>query len=498
MKMNTLKRLAAIGAGLAVIGSVALPHLPSASAATGTNATQAIDWLEKELGNSGDRFQASFNGESFDDLGLTIDALLAIASAGRNADAQANESVAYVAEHASDYAAPGTDRYAGALGKLMVLVQARGQATTNVDGLNLENEVRGRLQSNGRFTDKSDFGDFSNGIGQAFDMIALARTPDKIPNTATAWLLAQQCADGGFRSDYSEGTTCGEDDESTTDATSFALLALKFANLTQADAPKIEKAVKFLNDNKNATSGLVGNNTNSAGLAASAFRSYGFVPAANGQADKIDDLQLASGVEKGAIALNKADFDGGVTDAKRAIWQRATTQAVLALGLPSYIDRGTINPVDPKPHSSSSTGTAKAGDSITMTGGGFQAGETVNATVESDPVNVGSATGGPDGEVSITFTLPASIPAGSHTIKLTGATSGIVVSQALTVTAPAVSSTSSTSTTAASGATTTTVRISRTGSDAENQAMLAGLFLALGTALVLAARQRRVIYPFKK
>ena len=497
MKTHTLKRLASIGAGLAVLTTAALPHLPAASAATATNATQAIDWLEKELGNSGDRFQGSFNGNAFDDLGLTIDALLAIASAGRTNDTQANESAAYIVEHASDYAAPGTERYAGPLGKLMVLAQARGLNTTNVDGLNLEDEVRDRLQASGRFSDESEFGDFSNGIGQAFDMIALARTANKIPATATAWLLSQQCANGGFRGDYTEGATCTDDADATVDATSFALLALKLANLGQADAPKIDKAIKFLNDNKNATSGLIGNNTNSAGVAASALRSFGFVPAANAQADKIDDLQFASGVEKGAIAFNKADFDGGVTDAKRATFQRATAQAVLALGLPSYVDRGTISPVDPKPHSSSSTGTAKAGDSITMTGGGFQSGETATATVESDPVTVGSATVGTDGEVSVTFTLPTSIPAGSHTIKLTGATSGVVVSQALTVTAAQVSTT--TSTTAAGGATTTTtIRIGRTGSEKQSQALLATLLLGAGTALVLAARRRRVIYPFKK
>lgn len=503
MKPNhPARRAIALGAGIVLSTMVLAPSFASAQTvraqALAPSAASAIDWIEKELTASGHRFQvtSTFEGQTstFDDIGLTIDALLAIASAGRNTDTEATAVSNYVVAHAKSYAAPGSDRYAGPLGKLMVLAQARGLNTTNVDGLNLENELRGRLQTNGRFTDASEFGDFSNGIGQALDMIALARTPDKIPNTATAWLLAQQCPNGSFRTDYAAGVTCADNADGNADGTSFAVMALKFANLAQADAPKIDKALDYLVGQMVPATGLIGNG-NSSGLAAAALRSFGRVPDANKVAAGVAGLQVTAGPDRGAIALNKADKDAAgsaaFAEAKRPVFQRVTPQAVLALGLPSYIDRGTLAPVEPSSTISASAASAKAGDSITVTGGGFKAGETVNGVVESDPVSVGSGIADAAGGVSFTFALPASVPAGSHTLKLSGATSAIVVSVPLTVTAAQVATTTTTV------RTTTTVGIVRTGTSSGDQAGFAFLLVGAGVALALIARQRRVIYPFK-
>jgi len=506
MNLNhPVRRAIALGAGLLVSTAVLAPSFASAQTvraqALAPSAGSAVDWIEKELAASGHRFQvtSTFEGQTstFDDIGLTIDALLAIASAGRNTDTEATAASDYVVAHAASYAAPGADRYAGPLGKLMVLAQARGLSTTSLAGLNLETEVRNRLQPNGRFTDLSEFGDFSNGIGQALDMIALALTVDKIPNTATAWLLAQQCPNGSFRTDYAEGVACTDNADGNADGTSFAIMALKFANLAQADAPKIDKALDYLVGQMVPATGLIGNG-NSSGLAAASLRSFGRVPDANKVAAGVAGLQLTAGPDKGAIALNKADKDAAgstaLSEIKRPAFQRTTPQALMALGLPSYIDRGTIAPVDPTPHIAASTSSAKAGDSITVTGGGFKSGEIVNGVVESDPVSVGSATADASGEMTLTFSLPAAVPAGSHTIKLTGATSAIAVSVPLTVSAAQVATT----TTSTTVRTTTTVGIVRSGTGSGDQAGLAFVLLAAGGALALIARQRRVVYPFKK
>ena len=56
--------------------------------------------------------------------------------------------------------------------------------------------------------------------------------------------------------------------------------------------------------------------------------------------------------------------------------------------------------------------------------GTFAAGETVSGAIHSDPVVLAeTAVANPDGSVSYTFTVPAGLPAGTHTLVLTG-TSG--------------------------------------------------------------------------
>lgn len=492
-----LKRATAYGAGLALLTSgVALVTPAKAAVAPSENladsARLAVNWLIGELGQNGDRFQQSFNGQKFDDIGLTIDGLLAIASAGGNTDPQAVKSSDYVVSKAASYVSSGEDRYAGPLGKLMVFAQARGISTTNLGGFNLENEIRDRLQPSGRFTDKSEFGDFSNGVGQAFDMIALSKTTNKVPANAIAWLLAQQCPNGGFRTDYSEGVACTSDDEADIDGTSFALLALKVSTLTEAQQDQVADGLDFLlgeQDNDN----LIGN-ANSSGLAASALRTHGLIPDANDVAAAIETLQLTSG-QTGAIALTKADATdkkaNGIPADKLPTYWRSTAQAVFALGIPSYVDRGVLAPVQPEPRIKSSTASAKQGDAVTVTGGGFEAGETVNVTILSDPVSVGSTTATAAGEVNTSFTIPSTVTAGSHTIRLAGASSGVVVTTPLTVTAAQVASTTTT---------TTAVRatIVRTGTTTDAETMVGGALVIAGAALVLAARRRKIVYPFKR
>jgi 5'-nucleotidase len=61
------------------------------------------------------------------------------------------------------------------------------------------------------------------------------------------------------------------------------------------------------------------------------------------------------------------------------------------------------------------------GDEVTVTGSGFAAGETVTATLPSRTRGqLGSAVAEPDGEVTITFTVPRRLPAGDQQVLLTG------------------------------------------------------------------------------
>jgi outer membrane biosynthesis protein TonB len=66
------------------------------------------------------------------------------------------------------------------------------------------------------------------------------------------------------------------------------------------------------------------------------------------------------------------------------------------------------------------------GSVYTVTGRGFRPGETVSGTVYSDPFSIGSATADVQGDVTLTWTMPATAAAGQHRVVLTGQQSGAV------------------------------------------------------------------------
>ena len=71
--------------------------------------------------------------------------------------------------------------------------------------------------------------------------------------------------------------------------------------------------------------------------------------------------------------------------------------------------------------------------SATVTATGFTPGETVDATVHSNSVDVGQVVAGPDGSVHLTFTVPADLAPGTHELVLVGQTSGYMAVAAFTV-----------------------------------------------------------------
>jgi hypothetical protein len=76
-----------------------------------------------------------------------------------------------------------------------------------------------------------------------------------------------------------------------------------------------------------------------------------------------------------------------------------------------------------------------AGDTQTVHGTGFSAGDTVTAVLGATPVDLGTLTADEHGNVDLTFTVPAGTTTGQHTVTLTGAVSG-AASAAFQVTAP--------------------------------------------------------------
>lgn len=496
-------RLAAVLLASTVLVGVTLPAA-AALAVLADPPGAALDWIEGELAADGGYLTTSFQGDpdvqSFDDWGLTIDAILALAAGGRGDEAPATTADGLVEDNVASYVTGGDfgpdDRYAGALGKTLLMAQIQGEDPTAFGGFDLIDELLDRLQTEGpdagRFSDFTGFGDFSNGFGQALAIMGLARTPGGVPDRAVEFLLAQQCPGGSFRGDYTTSGGCTVDSSATVDATGFAIQALVTVEPTCPVRQAVADAAASLLAGQNAGGafgGESGSNTNSTGLAAVALRSLGEDAAADDAAAFIAGLQLDAGDDVGAIALNQAGLtsaDDGVQVLERDGFRRATTQGVLAFGLPTYGEIGA-DPVDPSdfvpciveppvipaPTATLSATTVLPGGQLTVSGTGFTPGERVAATLRSTPVDLGTTTADAEGAVSLTFTVPADIEPGDHRVELVGQRSGVRVSVAFEVLGAEVPRT-----------------LPATGSTTGAQTGTGVGLVALGAALVAIARRR--------
>lgn len=68
--------------------------------------------------------------------------------------------------------------------------------------------------------------------------------------------------------------------------------------------------------------------------------------------------------------------------------------------------------------------TAKVGNTLAFTGTGFSPGEQVVGVLDDGAAGIGPLVAGPSGEVAGILPLPATLPAGTHELRLTGAASG--------------------------------------------------------------------------
>ena len=186
----------------------------------------------------------------------------------------------------------------------------------------------------------------------------------------------------------------------------------------------------------------------------------------------------------------------------------ATAQAVTGLSnggtLATLTSSGATDTVALfAPHARLSSASVHVGQSQTATGAGFLAGERVQAVIHSTPVTVGTAKADALGVVNVRYAVAASVPAGAHTVTLTGLTSGLSASQPLTVVAAAPSGTAtgspvapsssgsvggvSTSTTPSTGVLANSGRDDRTTTAL---GVIGALAVAVGAGLLLLGRRR--------
>ncbi|HEY1914759.1 MAG TPA: hypothetical protein VGH27_04210 [Streptosporangiaceae bacterium] len=301
-----------------------------ASAATTTNPGRvASGWLARQMTNR-NHFTVTYDGVTYPDQGLTIDAIFAFAST-KTADNYASRALTWLARPyiMSNYIGNGTtSAYAGATANLMLAVEVRGGNPASFGGVNLETRLAGLLTASGRYSDVSKYGDNSNALSQSLAIIGTSRLGGA-PASAVSFLAGSECANGGFPIYFAQ-STCVSDP----DATGMAVQAL----LAAGDSAAADRGLNWLGRVQQANGGFAttpkGNpNTNSTGLAGEALAAGNWSAQAAVAKSWLLSMQVGctgKAFAQGALAYNKFGFRKGTA-------ALATAQGILGLaGVPLY------------------------------------------------------------------------------------------------------------------------------------------------------------------
>lgn len=321
----------------ASLGAVGLALAPAASAAPSHDGTVA--YLAQQLEADGNRIQVTSEGQTFDDLGLTIDAVLAMTASGSGGDA-AGAAEDYVVANADSYDGTGKEVYAGATAKLLTFASARDLDPRDVGGTDLVTQLLALERPDGQFADSSEHGDYSNTIGHSLGLIGLERAGVDPSPESIDFLLARQCGDGGFSLDYTTGC------ESDPDATSLAVQALSAVGGHESE---MSRAVEHLMDEQDDAGGVGGGptttevNSNSTGLAAVAFAVADQEEAHAAAVDYLESVTFGCETPAlaGGIAYDRTSFEAAAAgdEAAKDTGQiiRATAPGLLGLSGESYV-----------------------------------------------------------------------------------------------------------------------------------------------------------------
>lgn len=188
-------------------------------------------------------------------------------------------------------------------------------------------------------------------------------------------------------------------------------------------------------------------------------------------------LKATATFTDGTTATISQFFDGVETAAE------ATPLSLSPGDIVQGIDFLLTADTEPEPALVLSSATVQAGGSIAVSGTGFAPDQEITFELHSDPIVLGTLTADAGGVLKGSFTIPASAPAGTHTlVALSGTT--VIASAPLTVTAAGAGGTGSGAAgTGGAGA------LATTGSDAPVVAATAALLL-LFAGLTLVRRRR--------
>jgi len=407
-----------------------------AQAASNPASQSAADWLGRQLTN-GLVHNDQFGG--FDDYGLTLDVFFALQQIGAGAGDRSAILAAFAKDPGAYISAFGTES-AGGTGKLATAVELGQQNPRAFGGKNLVTRLEGMLSTRsgevGRGVDTGS-GEYSNTIGQAWIVRALAGAGSAKKTAATSFLLKQQCAAGFFRLTLEKATatshfTCDAassgNKAASIDATALAVQALEVAKahgVGGLDAD-IAHAAGWLTRKQAANGSFVDQgtaNSNSTGLVAATLASLGRTGAAGSAAGWVLGHQVTAAVargsalthEVGAVAYDAAALTAGkkdgITPELRDQWRRATAQAAPALD--ALLPDASLAATGP-------SGYRRGGSVATFRTAGLAPGE--HFTTHLGTVKTFHGVAGSRGIATATFLLPKATH--TYTVTTTGSRPG--------------------------------------------------------------------------
>lgn len=406
--MRTPARLSAYVATSALLLTGTALVGPAAQADTDPVGVQAgSSWLVAQTRDGLLQSGYDDNGTwvTYDDQGLTIDAVESLVESGQQPAAVQAMTDAVEAQ-ASTYASYGS----GQVAKLLVLAELAGRdpASFGPGGLlaDLEAAVDTTTGNEGALT-----GAYDSVIGQALAARALRNGASVKAGDVTEFLLDQQCTPGYFRESFATAGGCQDGvSAADVDTTAIAVLQLAQTPATPAVTAALGSARTWLAAQQQGDGSWLAfgaGNANSTGLAA---RALGDSPAAakaatwlwNHQARQGGPAKLAA--ETGAVAVDDAAWSDGMTygldERSRTLWVRATAQSVAALRwLPSSLT-GKLTLSAP-------TGYRKAGSALVLTTSGTRSGHVL--TLTGPGVNASATSSG------ATWSRKVTLPAGTAT-----------------------------------------------------------------------------------
>lgn len=350
---TTLRRYAAalVGGALVAGGLAAAPAHAQHETDRTARATGAT-WLNDRVAGDGllhAAYDAGSGPVSYVDYGGTVEAGYALEAAGRTRQlptmtaALADSADSYIT--GADFGSP-TDYYAGPTGKLLAFVtDLGGDADPAAFG---GTDVVARMESlttgSGRIEDVSAWGDYANVYGQIWAARGLLNVDSPEASAAVDFLLTQQCADGHFRSFFTDGC-----DTAGPDASAFAVILLSDHAAADPElAAALGDATDWLVDWQGPRGGLTDDkgvvNANSTGLGGWAFDVAGRTRAARKAAVWLRALQVPGrgcdgrlAGQRGAIAYDRAAYRAGRRKGLGALtvgqWQTVAAQALPALAI---------------------------------------------------------------------------------------------------------------------------------------------------------------------
>lgn len=302
----------------------------------------------------------------FDDFGLSADAALALQAVDARPKT-VKKVVAKLAENLGAYLGYGYSDtlYAGSVAKLLTLAELTGADVSAFGGTDLVELVESTVSTTapiaGRIEDQVDAmeypPDYANVIGQSFAVRGLTLAASSRAADATAFLVSQQCEAGFFRLNFAsdksapdqscDGGVAAGESAPDTDATAFAVLALKGATGEIAEQA-YRSGLAWLAEQQRANGSFGGgittkkSNANSTGLAGWALGEGGNIAAAEKAAAWVRSYQVNSDPcalrlndQIGAIAYDAVAYQAGLAKGIKITtadqWRRASVQALPVL-----------------------------------------------------------------------------------------------------------------------------------------------------------------------